>query len=348
MLGVLPMTTKSRLIIGYLPATNDGLSFRGTEEAMFNYAYFAETLLGHKSVICLRNGAYNDPQVLDKFRKVFDTFVWFDSREDLERQLLNLQADALYSIRSGPDSNFILDKIPMLLHCVYSMDSMDGLADNPNLITAAVSKTVADKYGKTEFVPHMINIPDTQDSLRDELQIPPDAIVFGRHGGNDTWDLPIAKEAVIKVLLQDNNIYFLFAVRPYILQGLDHPRAIFLDRFTDLTLKRRFINTCDAMIHAQSMGESFGLSCGEMSTANKPVITWNGGQLREHLRILQDKCIRYETAEELYKILVTFNPATIQQANWNAYQDYTPEKVMEQFDRVFLDRLRQVTSSRPE
>ena len=29
--------------------------------------------------------------------------------------------------------------------------------------------------------------------------------------------------------------------------------------------KKKFINTCDAMIYGRSLGESFGLSCGEFA-----------------------------------------------------------------------------------
>jgi glycosyltransferase involved in cell wall biosynthesis len=118
-----------------------------------------------------------------------------------------------------------------------------------------------------------------------------------------------------------------------------------LETFADLRVKRKFINTFDAFLHAQSLGETFGLSIAEASEAGKPTITWNGGRAREHLRILGDKCIHYETADELYAILTGFDPAKARERDWNAYGDYSPEKVMKQFDTVFLDPLRKHLST---
>ena len=44
----------------------------------------------------------------------------------------------------------------------------------------------------------------------------------------------------------------------------------------DLNYKVKFINTCDAMIHARAMGETFGLAVAEFSKKNKPVIFVSG------------------------------------------------------------------------
>ena len=323
-----------KLTIAYLPASNDGLSFRGTEICLYDEMHFAETILGHKSILCLRNGAYNDPNVLIKFKKRFDTIIMFDNVEHLESELLNHNVHALYTIRSKQSCGIQLRKIPMLIHCVYEVEN-----NNIGLVSAAVSKTVANKYGSNKFVPHMVNLHDTQDDFRSSLNIPKNTIVFGRHGGADTWDLPMAMEALVRILNTREDIYFIFAVRPLIIR-FNHPRLIFLDAFADLEMTRKFVNTCNAMIHAQSLGESFGLSCAEMSTANKPVITWNGGRLQEHLRILGEKCIKYNDADELYKILNTFRPEEVIKKDWRAYGEYIPEKVIAKFDEVFLNPLK--------
>jgi hypothetical protein len=44
-----------------------------------------------------------------------------------------------------------------------------------------------------------------------------------------------------------------------------HERLIFLPGSADLDYKVQFINTCDGMIHARGIGESFGLAYGEFS-----------------------------------------------------------------------------------
>ena len=93
------------------------------------------------------------------------------------------------------------------------------------------------------------------------------------------------------------------------------------------------------MIHARNEGESFGLSCGEFSIRNKPVITWNGSRERSHIEILGDKGIYYNNEGDLYEIMSNFwkqliTPGISQ--DWNAYKDYTPEKVMKIFNEVYL------------
>lgn len=319
------------LKIAFHPASNGGLSYRGTEVAMYDYADNIEKILGHKSLICLKNNAFSEPNVLEKFKQRFDSFIYYNNTEDLEKQLIDNKVNYFYTIRHGQREEPILKTIPMLVHAVYDMgDPIE------NTKFAAISRSVAEKFQKKEFVPHMINIYETDQDFRHMLNIPKNAIVFGRHGGEDTWDLQMAKEALVQVLSKNPNIYFLFAVRPNILNDITHPKLICLKSFADNKTKRKFINTCNALLHAQQLGETFGLSVGEMSVCNKPVITWNGGVCQEHLRILGKKCIKYETSEELYKILTTFNPEEMGKKDWNAYDDYNPEKVMKIFNDVFL------------
>ena len=60
----------------------------------------------------------------------------------------------------------------------------------------------------------------------------------------------------------------------------------------DLVKKAEFINSCDVMVHARSIGETFGAAIGEFSSKNKPVITCDCGDT-EHIEILSDKGIIY-------------------------------------------------------
>lgn len=125
------------------------------------------------------------------------------------------------------------------------------------------------------------------------------------------------------------------------LQQVNHPNIIYLESFTDLNVKRKFINTCDAMIHACSLGESWGLSILEFCLCNKPVITWNNGVWhKQHLNNLGDKAIKYNNKEELYKILNEFNPKNHKHIDYTSVaSEFTPTKIMSQFKEVFLDSL---------
>ena len=96
----------------------------------------------------------------------------------------------------------------------------------------------------------------------------------------------------------------------------------------------KFINTCEAMIHARIEGESFGLSCAEFSIRNKPIITWNGSPDRNHIEVLGEKGIYYSTPQELKDILLSFDKQ--QDKDWNAYRCFNPHDAMKTFDEVFL------------
>jgi glycosyltransferase involved in cell wall biosynthesis len=100
--------------------------------------------------------------------------------------------------------------------------------------------------------------------------------------------------------------------------------------------KVAFINTCDVMIHGRFRGETFGLTVAESSTLNKPVITYNGSAERNHIDILGDAGMYYSDYDSLVNILMNISTADIKDKDWNRYTDYTPAKVMQQFNKVFL------------
>ena len=113
-----------------------------------------------------------------------------------------------------------------------------------------------------------------------------------------------------------------------------HPNIIYLDANTDLLYKSKFINTCNAMIHARSDGETFGLSIAEFSVNNKPIITCPCGDL-EHIKILSDKAIQYKSTEQLLDIFNNIDSIIQSQTDWNAYEYYTPKNIMQLFNNIF-------------
>jgi hypothetical protein len=170
--------------------------------------------------------------------------------------------------------------------------------------------------------------------MRDELGIPKDALVFGRNGGWDTFDLQFVKQSIVETLEQRNDIWFLFQfTEPFI----RHERVIYLEPTADLNEKVRFINTSDAMIHARNIGESFGLSCAEFSIKNKPVITYYNSLERNHIDTLGDRGIYYENKKEILHILRNLDKKEINSLEWNCYQEYSPEKVVQKFKEVYLN-----------
>ena len=88
------------------------------------------------------------------------------------------------------------------------------------------------------------------------------------------------------------------------------------------------------MLHARYEGESFGLSCGEFSIRNKPVLTWDRSPERNHIEILGEKGIYYSDQKQMRSTILDFVKQPDQ--DWNCYKDYTPAKIMKIFEEVYL------------
>ena len=110
---------------------------------------------------------------------------------------------------------------------------------------------------------------------------------------------------------------------------------------TSEDFKEQFYKTCDAMLHARSDGETFGLAVAEMSVRNKPVITqgWVRRYSDAHLKILGDKGYYYLTEADIIRIVSKFvdEGGIPQDVDYNSYRDYYPIMVMKTFKSMFLD-----------
>ena len=182
---------------------------------------------------------------------------------------------------------------------------------------------------KFDFVPHMINLPDHNLNYRTALGLE-NKLIFGWYGG-DNFEIPFARQAVIDIAKKRNDVVFLFMNSTLF---SNEPNIYFIDSTYDLDEKVAFINTCDVMIHARERGETFGLSIAEFSSKGKPVITYGNSPERNHNMVLGDKGFYYSNYDELYTLLDNF---IVPPWGCNCYQEFTPEKVMNKFKKVFLD-----------
>jgi hypothetical protein len=55
-----------------------------------------------------------------------------------------------------------------------------------------------------------------------------------------------------------------------------------------------------------------------------------------HIEMLGDKAVLYNNYEELVGILTNFSDIKNKRIDWNAYSQYSPEQVMQQFKKIFL------------
>ena len=309
----------------------NSLSFRGAEIAVFDYAFHNQTLLQNESIIFYKASSINESSVIQKFSKHFKLLSYQDNYH-LARLADQEKIDLLYFIKSGERDGDLISNVPCVVHAVFPTKSEEFHGDK----LAFVSKWLAKEYsnGKVPFVPHMIELPDINGDLRDELSIPKDATVLACYGGQDSFNLSFVHETILKVLDNRKDLFFLFMnIAPFAQQE----RLLFLPGSTDINFKVRFINTADGMIHARGIGESFGLACGEFSIKNKPVITYAMSPQRSHIEILDTKAIMYKGKKDLEQILLAFTPKVQNSQSWDAYsKDFSSISIMEKFEKVFI------------
>ena len=123
-------------------------------------------------------------------------------------------------------------------------------------------------------------------------------MVFGRHGGDSTFDLEFVHSAIRRALEERSDIWFLFLNTD---RFLEHQRIVHLQAFTDRADIRRFVNSCDYMLHAKAVGESFGLAVAEFAFVGVPVLTFLGSPELAHLDLLTDRLlIGYTGFEDVF------------------------------------------------
>lgn len=304
------------------------LSVRGTTVAVYDYAFYLKEKFDFECIILYNlNYNMNNEDVKQKFSKHFKVFG-YRNNDEIDKILTENQVDYFFAIKSGQKDGVISKVCKNLIMAVSSrVTKNDVHGDKFFVCSPWLSKVTG-----IDYVPHMINLPDETTNLRKELNIPNESIVFGRNGGYETFDLQFVKDVIKDILNLKENFFFLFQNTE---KFIEHDRVIFLDANPDLNYKVRFINTCDAHLHARYIGESFGLTCGEFSIKNKPVLTWNGSPERNHIEVLDNKAILYNDYNELMEKLLNFEIR--ESVDWNCYKEFSPEKVMQRFKNLYFE-----------
>lgn len=309
---------------------DNALSLRGTTVAIYDWAYWTRHYLGVDPII-MYNGKnqFNDAGVIEKFSKEFPVFS-YDDKSEIDTILSKNNCDAFLMEKGGKPDGIISTVAKNLVNAI----SICSVSDIHGDVYAMGSKWLSKITDyQIPYVPYMVHLPDVEGDMREELSIPKDALVFGRNGGWETFDLPFVKKAIEQVLSERSDIWFVFQfTQPFI----EHERVIHLPGSSDMNTKVKFINTCDVMLHARQVGESFGLSCAEFSIRNKPIITYLNSPERNHIDTLGEKGIYFETESDILHILRNLDKEEINSLEWNCYQDYTPEKVSQKFKEVYL------------
>lgn len=308
------------------------LSVRGTEIALYDYARFNEEILGNESVVLFNETSpLNNPDVIRKFEARFPV-VAYRQPDDIDRAVAAQNADLLYFIKLDRNNFRLSPVVPTMVHEVFPVTPSMFHGSAYAFVSGWLSRTFSN--GRVPSVPHIVTLPAVEGDLRQELGIPAEAAVFACYGGRECFDIGFARQIVQDVAEQRSDIWFLFM---NIDAFASHPRIRFLPGTADVERKVRFINTCDAMLHARSRGETFGLAIAEFSLRNKPVLTYALSGERNHIDVLGARGLYYAGPRGLRDRLLGFDRVRSAQQDWDCYsQDFSPAAVMPLFDRHFI------------
>ena len=312
------------------------LTYRGTTDAVYQYADYNETMLGNESIIITRKFVPGfvdiDQRIYDKFHSRFRV-VYYTDPSEIDGIIEREKCDVFYCIKYGFVDGLMTTKCKNIMHCA-------GTGFQPHgEFYCAVSECMSKWQGHEYFLPHIVdNLPEVTTDFREELGIPANAIVFGRYGGMDVFGPHFIRNVVKDIVNARDDIYFIFMSTPEFYQ---HPQIKYFTPQTSREIKAKFIATSDAMFHARQDGETFGLAIGEFSLKNKPIIVFKhppGSNCpTNHYDVLGDNAFYYKDADELTAIFNTFDRDDAKTKQWNMYQQFNPTDVMAQF-KTLIDK----------
>jgi hypothetical protein len=312
------------------------MNFRGITNSIFEYAYYNETILKNKSYIFFyKLSKSNKNEVITKFKKVFDTYG-INKFETIKKFNNRIKLDFIYhQVGKADDLDFSYTPQSMV-HLVFPQNIYKIRENIFFFISNWLSKECSNS--KIPHLPYIVNYYKDKKNLRKELGIKSNDTVFGCHGGESSFDIPFVHQTIINIAKKRNDIYFIFL---NINKFSEQPNIIFLKGTSEKKFINIFINTCDAMIHGRSIGESFGLACAEFAIKNKPILTYNFCRDRAHIFMLKNKIFTYSSMSSLDKLIVNFNKNKFKKFNtFNFYKKFSPKIVMKSFKKIYIQEKR--------
>jgi hypothetical protein len=310
------------------------MNFRGITNSIFEYAYYNETILKNKSYIFFfKLSKSNKNEVINKFKKNFKTYG-INKFETIKELKERIKLDFIYhQVGKADDLDFSYTPHSMV-HLVFPQNIYKIKENIFFFISSWLSKVCSNS--KIPHLPYIVNYDKDKKNLRKELGIKNNDTVFGCHGGESSFDIPFVHQIIINIAKKRNDIYFIFL---NINKFSEQPNIIFLKGTSEKKFINIFINTCDAMIHGRSIGESFGLACAEFAIKNKPIFTYNFCRDRAHIFMLKNKIFTYSSMSSLYDLIINFNKNKFKKFNtFNLCKKFSARVVIKNFEKIYVKK----------
>mmetsp|Transcript_10156 Transcript_10156/g.9846 ORF Transcript_10156/g.9846 Transcript_10156/m.9846 type:complete len:419 (-) Transcript_10156:180-1436(-) len=342
---------------------------RGVAIATFDYANYAETILGYESFIIFpslvnpldnrsnEDTSFSTPRFQSRFNVSFyEPYPIGVSSGGyrLPQHALTIGCRVLYIAKSGEEesepkfSTSYSCNMPTATLAIFKFEKhgFTYAVINSILIPSSTARLPFNRTminNSNSVIPHIVrrSLLKAHTNLKSELNIPKGALTLCRHGGRTTFNTNFAHEAIGDLINKYNStqLHFVFVNTDIFIRNYDikrHGQIHFLPPMSSGSRRMEsFFDTCDAMIHGRLDGEVFSLAIAEFSVRNKPVITCPGVN-NGHIKLLGDKAYVYNNRKECINHITNFITNGIPERNYNAFTKYEPEAVMKAFDKIFL------------
>jgi hypothetical protein len=329
------------------------LNYRGTTNALVDYAEYNESILGNESIIIYDGNfkekgldIYSQEEVVENLKKRFKV-ITYETKDkmvgdEVVQDYSNLydiaeKYDLFYTLKAGNKAEPLVPTTKTANHVVFQYIEPHG--DRYAYVSKWLSESLT--KGEIPYVPHIVDMPDPDPNYRSNFRalhnIPQDAVVFGRHGGFYTFDIQHTAQAIVNIVNKYNNIYFVMAnTRQF--AAVPHPQIVHVNPFFGNQQKANYISVCDAMIHGRVLGESFGNSIAEFLFQNKPVLASIDGYDKNHIELLKGYDLIYDIHTVEARIInLAIKILNKDKTNYKkAVSEFTPKNVMAKFEEVFI------------
>ncbi len=290
----------------------DSITNRGTSTAVHEYAKFLSAQ-GHELIWSYnKNQLSNDSKAIKYFSN-FHNLEGYDNFADYAR-VKSKELDWAYFLKRGDNDGLLIPGVQNNVHVVFNYYQPHGnqyayiskwLAEYAGrqantFVPAKIRHRIPYSKKTLDFVPHCVDMPKANESLRALWNIPDDARVCIRYGGFDTFDITWVKSCV-QSLLENQHDYYFVGINTE--RFTDHPRAIFVPPILDPQEKANALSSADVFLHGRLQGESFGLSIVESIQSGLKTLVWGGGRDLNHLNLVPSSDI-YKSSKDLYQKLM--------------------------------------------
>ncbi len=309
----------------------DEMNLRGVALSTYLFALNNIKILKNKSFIFYNKKNFrNKIEIIKKFKKKFITIGIIDFKE-IDEYKEKFKIDYLYTQKSGNKDNWESQKIKTLIHAVYPQKINQIHGYNYAYISEWLSNNFSNK--KIPCISLITEEKKITSNLRKNLNIKKKNTIFGCHGGESSFDMKFVQSAVLNIAKKRKDIFFIFL---NINKFCNHPQIMFLKGTSNESFKKKFVNTCDAMIYGRSLGESFGLACAEFAIKSKDLISYKFNRHRSHeFNVSKKNFLEYSSYSSLYKLLINYKKKKDNTFN-SKYKKYTEKKIMYDFNKFFL------------